>query len=162
APLTPKHGAPARLITLNRYGMKNPKWIRTIEVAAAGTPGYWERRGWGPLAIAKTMSRIDVPRAGTFRVGQGVRIGGDGYAGDRAGRASARTRGRPGGGPGGGARGRAGGARAGPPPAARPGRPPPRCSSGPPTAAERFNRDSPRAPPGAGPRATTRFRFRWR
>ena len=45
-PLTPEHGAPARLVVPSRYLWKSVKWIDGIELLAADEPGYWERLGY--------------------------------------------------------------------------------------------------------------------
>ncbi len=41
-PLPDDHGFPARLIVPNIYGMKNVKWLDTIEVVDHDFKGYWE------------------------------------------------------------------------------------------------------------------------
>src|SRR5579875_3212272 len=50
-PLPQKHGAPVRVLILNRYGMKQPKWLTTIELADHPYTGYWEQQGWSQEAI---------------------------------------------------------------------------------------------------------------
>jgi DMSO/TMAO reductase YedYZ molybdopterin-dependent catalytic subunit len=64
-PLTPDHGAPLRVLVAGRYGMKQPKYLVEMQLAAADWTGYWERRGWDRAAIVRTYSRIDFPRGGT-------------------------------------------------------------------------------------------------
>lgn len=64
APLTPEHGFPARVLIAGRFGMKQPKWLRRIELAERDEAGYWEQRGWDAQAYVRTMSRIDDPRPG--------------------------------------------------------------------------------------------------
>ena len=84
APLSPRHGFPARLIIPARYGMKNPKWITAIAPTAEQYQGFWERQGWSDTAIVQTMSRIDTPARGDApRAGVEVGIGGVAYAGAR-------------------------------------------------------------------------------
>lgn len=83
APLTPKHGFPARVIVPGIYGMKNVKWLRRITVVDYDYKGFWQQRGWSDPAPVKTWSRIDVPRAGRLRAGGEVVIAGLAYAGDR-------------------------------------------------------------------------------
>ena len=39
------HGFPARLIVPNIYGMKNVKWLNSIEVVDYKFEGYWQTRG---------------------------------------------------------------------------------------------------------------------
>ena len=81
-PLVKEHGAPARLIVPGIYGMKNVKWVTSIELADYDYKGYWEVRGWSDEAIYKTMSRIDVPH-GQVKVGARTWIAGVAFAGDR-------------------------------------------------------------------------------
>lgn len=57
--LTESHGAPLRLYTPNRFGMKCPKWIIKIEAVDSDFFGYWEKRGWSEQAWVKTTSVID-------------------------------------------------------------------------------------------------------
>lgn len=77
-PLPTAHGFPARLLVPGRYGMKQPKWLRSIELVDRPFEGYWERRGWSKAAIVKTMSRIDAATAdGAERVVAGVAFAGD-------------------------------------------------------------------------------------
>lgn len=60
-PLTPEHGYPARVLIPGRFGMKQPKWVRRMQVADHDEAGYWEQRGWDREAVVRTMSRIDWP-----------------------------------------------------------------------------------------------------
>jgi len=84
APLTPKHGFPARILTTGRYGMKNPKWVIKIELTNADYLGYWERRRWKPDAPVQTTARIDTPkRDGSPLPLAPVNLGGIAFAGDR-------------------------------------------------------------------------------
>jgi DMSO/TMAO reductase YedYZ molybdopterin-dependent catalytic subunit len=76
------HGFPARVLSTGTYGMKNPKWLMSIEVVNRPYVGYWERRGWSKQAIVKTESRIDVPSSGAD-VPDSVTIAGVAFAGDR-------------------------------------------------------------------------------
>lgn len=76
------HGFPARLLSLGTYGMKNPKWLTSVEVVDRPYRGFWEQRGWSKPAIVKTSSRIDVPPSGA-RVGRTATIAGVAFAGDR-------------------------------------------------------------------------------
>ena len=64
APLPRAHGAPVRAIVPGIYGMKNAKWIESIDVIAGDHQGYWQRQGWSDTAPYTTLSRFDVPRAG--------------------------------------------------------------------------------------------------
>lgn len=45
-PVTNDHGGPARVYAGSMYGYKSTKWLSTIEVTAANSPGYWEARGY--------------------------------------------------------------------------------------------------------------------
>lgn len=84
APLTPKHGFPARLIVPGIYGMKNVKWVTRLSVVDYDYKGFWERRGWSDEAIIKTWSRFDVPdRRGQFTHRTPAIVAGVAYAGDR-------------------------------------------------------------------------------
>ncbi|MBM4362273.1 MAG: molybdopterin-dependent oxidoreductase, partial [Deltaproteobacteria bacterium] len=56
-----EHGYPLRVLVPEIYGIKNVKWLRTIEVATFDFRGYWQERGWSDLAIVNTTARIDVP-----------------------------------------------------------------------------------------------------
>lgn len=60
-PLPDDHGFPARLIVPNIYGMKNVKWLDSIEVVDHDFKGYWESVGWSDTAVAQIWGRIDHP-----------------------------------------------------------------------------------------------------
>lgn len=81
APLTLKHGYPARLLVPNIYGMKNVKWITEVEFASSDHKGYWEAQGWSDSAEYMTLSRIDYPEEG-ITAGP-VYVGGVAFAGSR-------------------------------------------------------------------------------
>ena len=82
--LNAKHGAPARIIVPGIYGMKNVKWLTSIELANFDYKGFWESRGWSDLALIKTMSRIDTPKKGArVPVGEKTYIAGISFAGIR-------------------------------------------------------------------------------
>ena len=80
------HGFPLRIWRPDRYGMKQPKWIKSIEVIEEDTMGYWPRRGWSEIARVKAVSVVDTVSAeaayerdgGTF-----VPVGGIAFAGAR-------------------------------------------------------------------------------
>jgi DMSO/TMAO reductase YedYZ molybdopterin-dependent catalytic subunit len=59
-PLPQKHGYPLRIYIPNHFGMKQPKWIKKMEVIDHKGKGYWVDRGWSETAIPKTTSVIDV------------------------------------------------------------------------------------------------------
>lgn len=82
-PLTYKHGAPLRVLTPGKYGMKGPKWLRKISVIESDINGYWEERGWDRDAWLKTMSRIDVPAHGDVVSPGLIRVQGIAFAADR-------------------------------------------------------------------------------
>jgi DMSO/TMAO reductase YedYZ molybdopterin-dependent catalytic subunit len=81
APLTPEHGAPVRLFAINRFGMKNPKWITKIEAVTDDYEGFWQQRRWSDIAWVQTTAVIDAARvAGP---GGALEAGGIAYAGAR-------------------------------------------------------------------------------
>lgn len=63
-PLTPGHGAPARLLVPGLYGYDSAtKWLSRLQVSSSDEDAdYWTRRGWpaGPARVVPS-SRIDVP-----------------------------------------------------------------------------------------------------
>jgi DMSO/TMAO reductase YedYZ molybdopterin-dependent catalytic subunit len=82
-PLTQDHGFPCRVRIPAIYGMKNVKWLLSIEAVARDYKGYWMKRGWSDRAVVKTQSRIDVAGSGSLRVGEPTWIAGVAWAGDR-------------------------------------------------------------------------------
>jgi hypothetical protein len=58
-PLEPKHGFPLRIYIPDLYGMKQPKWLQSIEVLDHWEEGYWVERGWDRTARMKATSVID-------------------------------------------------------------------------------------------------------
>jgi len=86
-PLKTKHGFPLRVYIPNHYGMKQPKWITTIEAVAEWQPGWWVRRGWDRDAIMHTTSVIDTVAVDDVIPGEGdaklIPIGGIAHAGNR-------------------------------------------------------------------------------
>ncbi|HEX6488326.1 MAG TPA: molybdopterin-dependent oxidoreductase [Candidatus Dormibacteraeota bacterium] len=83
APLPTQHGFPARILIPGRYGMKGPKWLERVELAASPRGGYWEDEGWDHDAVVKTTSRIDTPAGGALVHLQPVVVGGVAFAGKR-------------------------------------------------------------------------------
>lgn len=87
-PLPLRNGFPLRIHIPNRYGMKQPKWIRSIEFVDAWEPGYWVRRSWSRDAIVNATSVIDtVATDDVYSDDDGqmfVPMGGIAWAGDRA------------------------------------------------------------------------------
>jgi DMSO/TMAO reductase YedYZ molybdopterin-dependent catalytic subunit len=86
-PLLTEHGFPLRIYIPDLYGMKQPKWIESIEVTDHWEPGYWVVRGWDKVARMKATSVIDSV-AVNMTIIQGdqqiiVPIGGIAHAGSR-------------------------------------------------------------------------------
>ncbi|MGH2697798.1 MAG: molybdopterin-dependent oxidoreductase [Actinomycetota bacterium] len=83
-PLTQAHGFPCRLRVPAIYGMKNVKWLESIELVETDYQGYWMERGWSDSAVVKTESRIDVlGEDGSATVGEETWIAGIAWAGER-------------------------------------------------------------------------------
>ncbi len=82
-PLPDKHGFPLRLLLPGRYGVKNPKWITRIELAAEPIEGYWVRRGWDAEALVQIVARIDSPTHNASVAEPRVEVGGVVFAGSR-------------------------------------------------------------------------------
>jgi hypothetical protein len=82
-PLPTRHGYPARLIVPGKYGIKNVKWLRRIDVIAGDYRGFWQQRGWTDDATIQTQSRIDVPDSRSILALVPHEIGGIAFAGDR-------------------------------------------------------------------------------
>ena len=80
------HGYPLRIWIPDRYGMKQPKWITSMELVDAYADGYWVERNWDKEAVVKTTSVIDtvavdhIIENGNEKL---VPIGGIAYAGAR-------------------------------------------------------------------------------
>ena len=58
-PLLTEHGFPLRIYIPDRHGMKQPKWIVSIEATDHPEDGYWVTRGWDREAHMKATSVID-------------------------------------------------------------------------------------------------------
>lgn len=58
-PLEVKHGFPLRVYIPDHYGMKQPKWIVSIEFVEQWSEGYWVQRGWDKDAFMRATSVID-------------------------------------------------------------------------------------------------------
>jgi hypothetical protein len=86
-PLPLRNGFPLRTHIPNRYGMKQPKWIRSIEVVPSHEDGYWVRRGWSQNAVVNATSVVDtVATEAVYSDDNGqmfIPIGGIAWAGDR-------------------------------------------------------------------------------
>jgi hypothetical protein len=83
-PLLVEHGYPLRIYIPNRFGMKQPKWITSLEVIDHPATGYWVERGWSNEAIPPTTSVIDAVDTDAYDPQTGlVPVGGIAYAGAR-------------------------------------------------------------------------------
>ena len=60
-PLPTEHGYPVRLLVPGRYGMKNPKWITSIDFVDQPFTGYWDQLGWSKDAVYQTNALVHVP-----------------------------------------------------------------------------------------------------
>jgi hypothetical protein len=84
AALPDNHGFPARLLIPGHYGMKGPKWLDSIELAAAVEDGYWVQQGWDRNAVVRTTARFDVPTDGSLlRMNAPASLAGVAFAGVR-------------------------------------------------------------------------------
>jgi DMSO/TMAO reductase YedYZ molybdopterin-dependent catalytic subunit len=80
-PLMVEHGFPLRLYVPDVYGMKQPKWIESVELVNRWEPGYWVQRGWDREGRMAATSVVDVA---TFDAKRGVIVaGGIAHAGAR-------------------------------------------------------------------------------
>ena len=86
-PLPVSHGFPLRIYIPNHYGMKQPKWIESMEAVVRSEDGYWVVRGWDRLAKVKATSVIDTIAADSQIAGPDggmlVPVGGIAYSGAR-------------------------------------------------------------------------------
>jgi DMSO/TMAO reductase YedYZ molybdopterin-dependent catalytic subunit/uncharacterized membrane protein len=87
APLLASHGFPLRIYIPDLYGMKQPKWIESIEATEHWEPGFWVERGWDAQARMKATSVIDTVSVDMMIVQADARtlvpIGGIAHAGAR-------------------------------------------------------------------------------
>lgn len=58
-PLPKDHGFPLRIWIPDRFGMKQPKWITSLELRETYQAGYWVERGWDKEALVKARSVVD-------------------------------------------------------------------------------------------------------
>lgn len=80
------HGFPLRVWIPDRFGMKQPKWIVSMELMEEYEPGYWVERRWDEVARVRTTSVIDtVAVNATYESGgqQLIPVGGIAFSGDR-------------------------------------------------------------------------------
>jgi DMSO/TMAO reductase YedYZ molybdopterin-dependent catalytic subunit len=83
-PLSREHGFPCRVRIPSIYGMKNVKWVESIELVTGDYKGYWQERGWSDDAAVRTQSRVDVAGDGfSAQSGQDTWVAGVAWAGDR-------------------------------------------------------------------------------
>ncbi|MDA8388741.1 MAG: molybdopterin-dependent oxidoreductase [Nitrospiraceae bacterium] len=85
-PLLQEHGFPLRIYIPDVYGMKQPKWIESIEAVDHWEPGYWVVRGWDEVARMKSTSVIDTVAVNSLIKSEGrtlVPVGGIAHAGAR-------------------------------------------------------------------------------
>lgn len=80
-PLAQAHGFPARLLVPGLYGMKNGKWLTSLQLGSGGYTGYWEQRGWTREAHVKMTARIDTPHDGDLLLARPTFIAGVAYSG---------------------------------------------------------------------------------
>jgi DMSO/TMAO reductase YedYZ molybdopterin-dependent catalytic subunit len=86
APLPVRNGFPLRIHVPDLYGMKQPKWITSMEFLSADEDGYWVRRGWDKVARVRATSVIDVVYTDALdfdRESLIIPIGGIAWAGER-------------------------------------------------------------------------------
>jgi len=84
APLTAQHGFPARVLVVDHYGMKNPKWLNSIKFSSEPYFGYWEQQGWNAGAYPRIFSRFDFPSGNSsLGAGRSYLLTGIAYAGTR-------------------------------------------------------------------------------
>ena len=83
APLTADHGFPLRIYIPNHYGMKQPKWITSMELTDQDPSGYWVDRGWSLAATPQTTSVIDTTVPAVDPKTNTVPLGGIAWAGAR-------------------------------------------------------------------------------
>ncbi len=86
-PLPREHGFPLRIYIPDIHGMKQPKWIESIEATDHWEPGYWVERGWNNVAQMHATSVIDTVAVDMTMIDTDHRklvpIGGIAHAGSR-------------------------------------------------------------------------------
>ena len=82
-PLPHLHGGPLRIIVPGIYGIKNVKWLHSLEFVADDYHGYWQQVGWPDDAEVRTLAQIkNVPD--NYQMAPGVLpVNGFAYAGLR-------------------------------------------------------------------------------
>lgn len=86
-PLLREHGFPLRIYIPDRYGMKQPKWITSLEAVDEWEAGYWVGRNWDREARMRATAVIDTVATDMMLAEAGaetlVPIGGIAHAGAR-------------------------------------------------------------------------------
>jgi DMSO/TMAO reductase YedYZ molybdopterin-dependent catalytic subunit len=86
-PLKREHGFPLRIYIPDIHGMKQPKWIESLEATDHWEPGFWVERGWNKVAQMHATSVIDTVAVDITIIGADHRklvpIGGIAHAGAR-------------------------------------------------------------------------------
>jgi DMSO/TMAO reductase YedYZ molybdopterin-dependent catalytic subunit len=86
-PLARQHGFPLRIYIPDIYGMKQPKWIESVEATDHWEAGYWVERGWNTVAQMRATSVIDTVAVDMTMISADHRklvpIGGIAHAGAR-------------------------------------------------------------------------------
>jgi DMSO/TMAO reductase YedYZ molybdopterin-dependent catalytic subunit len=86
-PLKREHGFPLRIYIPDVHGMKQPKWIESVEAIDHWESGYWVHRGWDKVAQMHATSVIDTIAVDMTIIGADrqtrVPIGGIAHAGVR-------------------------------------------------------------------------------
>jgi len=82
-PLSADHGFPLRLLIPGLYGIKQMKWVETLEIRRGSYEGYWQKQGWSREAGVKIVSRIDHPENDATLARGTVTVRGIAFAGDR-------------------------------------------------------------------------------
>ncbi|MSP12532.1 MAG: oxidoreductase, partial [Chloroflexi bacterium] len=80
--LAKDHGFPLRIYIPNHYGMKQPKWITSIEAVKDHKQGYWVERGWSEEARPQITAVVDIVAKDQIQDGKAP-VGGIAWAGDR-------------------------------------------------------------------------------
>lgn len=77
------HGMPTRVIIPGRYGMKQPKWLKKIEITDRKVTGYWEEQNWSDDAELKALTRLDYAND-IETEGKDIMLGGIAFCGKSA------------------------------------------------------------------------------
>lgn len=76
------HGYPVRLLVPGRYGMKNPKWIESMEFVSEPYLGFWESFGWSADASFRPNTFVFQPEDLARLPAETLRILGTAFCGD--------------------------------------------------------------------------------